>query len=220
MRPKSWDRSDLDRRKDRLHAVKPPKVPNCSTTNNSQNNKTIIRLSSNGTLINNTLIPSDSCTDHDNNKTTTVFLGHDERVTIKENSHITNSTRNNIQVNCNQSDCRNSSVPCSNPKGTKIADICLVSRQSETKTVIVEVHRSPSDECNGDGGCTKSTAVPPPPPPMAPLQSQGQDRNSLSSSMSIPSSCDGISLSSAISEELKKRADVCSLIIGILIVHY
>lgn len=35
-----------------------------------------------------------------------------------------------------------------------------------------------------------------------------QDRNSLSSSMSIPSSCDGISLSSAISEELKKRAEV------------
>lgn len=230
LRPKSWDRVDLDRRKDRLHAVKPPKIPNSTfsnnnsnsnhyhqhgTTNTQNNNKTIIQLSSNGTLINNTLIPSNggSSNNHEN-KTATVFLGNDEKVTIKENSHITNSSRNNIKVNCNQMDCsRNGSTTNNNdnhPKGTKIADICLVSRQSETKTVIVEVHRSPSDECNGDGGCTKSANIPPPPPPMVQFVAthNQQDRNSLSSSMSIPSSCDGISLSSAISEELKKRAEV------------
>lgn len=240
LRPKSWDRVDLDRRKDRLHAVKPPKIPNSSYSNNNnyhhdynqqstntqQNNKTIIQLSSNGTLINNTLIPSNNnnnnnnsgtTTDHEN-KTTTVFLGNDDKVTIKENSHI----RNNIKVNCNQMDCRNnnSGTTTNGPKGTKIADICLVSRQSETKTVIVEVHRSPSDECNGDGGCTKSSKIPPPPPPMVSLQTANHpDRNSLSSSMSIPSSCDGISLSSAISEELKKRAEVISFYSSSLIIY-
>lgn len=69
--------------------------------------------------------------------------------------------------------------------GDKIANICFVSRQNETKIVTVEVHRSSS--------------IAPPPPQFA-NQTQVSKDDELSSGQS--------SLSSAISEELRRRAEV------------
>lgn len=69
----------------------------------------------------------------------------------------------------------------------KIANICFVSKQNETKIVTVEVHRS------------SSTKIAPPP----------QFANHTNSEVDEPSSSSGqSSLSSAISEELKRRAEV------------
>lgn len=67
----------------------------------------------------------------------------------------------------------------------KIANICFVSKQNETKIVTVEVHRS-------------SSKIAPPP------QFANEERE-----VDEPSSCSGqSSLSSAISDELKRRAEV------------
>lgn len=68
----------------------------------------------------------------------------------------------------------------------KIANICFVSKQNETKIVTVEVHRSSS---------TKIA-----PPPQFANESKEVDEPSLSSGQS--------SLSSAINDELRRRADV------------
>lgn len=71
-------------------------------------------------------------------------------------------------------------------ENNKIADICFVSKQNETKIVTVEVHRSSS---------TKIA-----PPPQFANQAEVDEPSSSSWGQS--------SLSSAISEELKRRAEV------------
>lgn len=158
-------------------------VPVITTTQPKQsdnNNTTIIKLSESGTVINNTMIPMRN----EQQRSTTVHVENGD-VTVKENSHNKNNFRVNITNDANNADA-----------GTKLADICFVSRKFETKTVTVEVHRGPAEEAG--------TNVPPPPP----MFSNNDRHSSLSSSLSIPSSCDGSSLNSAISEELKKRAEV------------
>ena len=74
IRPKG----DLDRRKDKLLAVASPKVPSAyEQAKNVKNNTTIISLSENGTLINNTLIPNIQ-----------TLPRHRDSVTIKENHQV------------------------------------------------------------------------------------------------------------------------------------
>ncbi|GLV35768.1 uncharacterized protein CBL_01080 [Carabus blaptoides fortunei] len=70
-----------------------------------------------------------------------------------------------------------------NVAGSKLADICLVSHQHETKTVVVEVHRSGVDE-----------------KPEQPLQ-----KSPSSASLASRSSTASSSLSSAITLELQRR---------------
>lgn len=70
----------------------------------------------------------------------------------------------------------------------KIANICFVSKQNETKIVTVEVHRS------------SSTKIAPPP--------QFANQADVDEPSSSSSSSGQSSLSSAISEELKRRAEV------------
>lgn len=222
MRPKIWERKDLDRRKERLHMVEPPIVPesyrtvptatpetrtkangNSHSAKENNSNTTIIKLSETGTVINNTMVPilnNNKNSNQESKRSTTVHVENcsgGNNVTIKENSHTSNTSKNNIRVNISNGQQPDTSSG-ENDGNTKMADICFVSRKIETKTVTVEVHRGPTEE--------NITMLPPPPPPMS---FSNDPHSSLSSSMSIPSSCDGSSLSSAISEELKKRAEVC-----------
>lgn len=82
-------------------------------------------------------------------------------------------------------------------KSNKLADICLVSHQQETKTVHVEVHRSTEAPDNTKTEM-KSNIVKSPPIP-------SNNFNSLTSNRSSDSSS---SLSSAISQELQRRTEV------------
>ncbi|CAO1377955.1 unnamed protein product [Diamesa serratosioi] len=191
-RPKSRDRQNLDRRKDK--AVEMPQVPTAylnaknAKNNNGNNNTTIINLSENGTVINNTLIPNVR------NMTTS-------EMKVKENNfRITND--DNIHMSYNNSNNDNDQ----DRDDRKIANICFVSKQNETKIVTVEVHRSATS------GTTK--APPPPPPAMShdrtPSVTSSIATSTLSSETfesSSNSSSGQSSLSSAISEELKRRAE-------------
>lgn len=191
-RPKSRDRQNLDRRKDK--AVEMPQVPTAylkaknAKNNNGNNNTTIINLSENGTVINNTLIPNVR------NIMTTEMM-------VKENFRITSDDT----IHMNYNNCNNDNDQDRDDR--KIANICFVSKQNETKIVTVEVHRSATS------GTTK--APPPPPPAMShdrtPSVSSSIATSTLSSETfesSSNSSSGQSSLSSAISEELKRRAEV------------
>lgn len=180
-------------------------VPNGNVNSTTENNSntTIIKLSETGTVINNTMVPilnNNNNSNQERKRSTTVHVENctgGNNVTIKENSHTSNTSKNNIRVNISNGQQPDTSSG-DNDGSTKMADICFVSRKIETKTVTVEVHRGATEE---------TISMPPPPPPMS---FSNDPHSSLSSSMSIPSSCDGSSLSSAISEELKKRAEVRS----------
>lgn len=116
---------------------------------------------------------------------------------------------------------------------SKLADICFVSKQSETKTIIVEVHRSASTNSvatNNSGGSNIppppplfADKIPPPPPPGGLTKPGGlgtnrQQRSPSTVSLADSSASSGIAdcgpssagagggLGSAISEELKRRA--------------
>ncbi|XP_039444290.1 uncharacterized protein LOC120424285 [Culex pipiens pallens] len=112
---------------------------------------------------------------------------------------------------------------------SKLADICFVSKQSETKTIIVEVHRSASTNSvatNGSGGSNIppppplfADKIPPPPPPNGlnkpgGLGTNRQQRSPSAVSLADSSASSGIAdcgpssggLGNAISEELKRRA--------------
>jgi harmonin len=210
---------NFDRKKEKLRAVESPKVPSSYTTkiapsipersppkstiikpaNNNNNNKTIIQLYETGTFINNTLVP---ITNSSSLYIDTKQNGNDTNLSIKQNNTTINNTEQNFRVT-------DYALPTKNrfsEDSTKIADICFKSQQTETKTVIVEVHRNPPDR------------IPPPPPP----KSSESNANTLisatsstssntpcsnsSSFESPPASCS--SLSSAISDELKRRAEV------------
>lgn len=214
LRPKNWDRKDLDRRKERrLHVVPPPTVPTSTTTSKLPqcqpmpptkphgNNTTIIRLSESGTVINNTLIPHTSA-----QQTTTGSLPIDPSSYRCSSSHHQQNNENNTnKVNIISSNMNGAGHLITTGSGTKIADICFVTRQCATKTVTVEVHRGPTSATD-----EQTPSKVPPPPPMG-LPMHGRSPSSLSSTSSTPSSMSdagNVSLSSAISDELKKRAEV------------
>jgi harmonin len=147
-----------------LH-VDVPKVPaNYSKNNNygelknnatnaaTTPNTTIINLTENGTLINNTMLPG--------------LSNNNGYAMTKDGS--SNSVGGDVD-----------------PTNKKIADICFVSRQNETKIVTVEVHRSSNTSSNGN---------------FLSLNGEKDERESIASNTS--------SLSSAISDELKRRAEV------------
>lgn len=147
-------------RKDKPLHVEVPKVPaNYSKNNNYEKsttpNTTIINLSENGTLINNTIVPG-----------------------LQSNGYAATKDDGGSEVE----------MPKLDPS-KKIADICFVSRQNETKIVTVEVHQS-SNNVAKIGNIL-------PPPPAINLKDEPEFVTSNSSS-----------LSSAISDELKRRAEV------------
>lgn len=178
-RPLNKERLDLDRRKEKLLPVETPRVPPAydnNTNTKGKNNTTIIKLSESGTVINNTLISNPNPAKKNDDK---------------NDNQITKSIEQRTQAMGTGSDER------------KLANICFVSKQNETKVVTVEIHRSAS---------AVSTTVPPPPPAImanGQLSTNGNsidDKNNQEDNQG--SSSDQSSLSSAISEELKRRAEV------------
>jgi hypothetical protein len=179
-------------RKEKPFAVEVPKVPasylknlnnsnssNSNSNNNNSNysdpskstqNTTIIKLTENGpTLINNTIIPG-----MNGSGGREITAGSIE--TTETSTATTNAT------------------PKLDPS-KKIADICFVSRQNETKIVTVEVHQSSQNgnqlqALNGKAGNGAA---------MIGNNEANRDEQPESSSSS---------LSSAISDELKRRAEV------------
>lgn len=130
-----------DRRKEKPLPVELPKIPK------SHPNTTIIKLTEDGPVINNTIVKKNGYEPH----------GFDEVGSQKVNEQ------------------------------EKIANICFVSKQNETKIVTVEVHRSSP---------TKIA-----PPPQFANSEDTQETEEQSSS-------EHSSLSSAITEELRRRAEV------------
>lgn len=152
-------------RKDKPLHVEVPKVPANYSKNNHNNygdqkstpiQATIIKLTENGPMINNTMIPG---------------LNNDYGTTAATKDAASSRVGSEVETPRQQLD-----------PAKKIADICFVSRQNETKIVTVEVHQSSAQ--NGH-----SQAI------------NGKDEPE-----SITSN--GSSLSSAISDELKRRAEV------------
>lgn len=149
-------------RKDKPLHVEVPKVPANYSKNNHNNygdqkstpiQATIIKLTENGPMINNTMIPG---------------LNNDYGTTTA----VTKESYVGSGVETKQLD-----------PTKKIADICFVSRQNETKIVTVEVHQS-SAQNNGNN--------------MPTVNGKDEPESITSSS----------SLGSAISDELKRRAEV------------
>lgn len=164
-------------RKDKPLHVEVPKVPaNYSSKNNHNNtpNTTIINLTENGTLINNTIVPG-------------LSNSNGYAMTTTNGGGGGNNSINEVET------------PKFDPS-KKIADICFVSRQNETKIVTVEVHQQQQYHQNNSNGT---------------VASQNNNNNNLQ-----PINCGGgkdepesmasnsSSLSSAISDELKRRAEV------------
>lgn len=118
----------------------------------------------------------------------------DEKSSYQFKPTIINLSDNTSTIKINSEECQNSEEIANTTNNTlgrnksnKIADICLVSHQHETKTVVVEVHRSDEKE---------KTALAKSP--------------SIGSFNSVTSRCSNTSstLSSAICEEIQRRAAV------------
>ncbi|KAK9739139.1 PDZ domain [Popillia japonica] len=116
----------------------------------------------------------------------------DEKSSYQFKPTIINLSDNTSTIKINSEECQNSEEIANTTNNTlgrnksnKIADICLVSHQHETKTVVVEVHRSDEKE---------KTALAKSP--------------SIGSFNSVTSRCSNTSstLSSAICEEIQRRA--------------
>lgn len=112
---------------------------------------------------------------------------------------IINLSENGTTITNNGSDeCQNvdnNKNTLTRNKSNKLADICLVSHQQETKTVVVEVHRSNAEEsAKTDSNLNKNPSI--------------CSYNSVTSRSSETSS----SLSSAISQELQRRSEVCKIL--------
>ncbi|KAL7030818.1 hypothetical protein ACKWTF_006798 [Chironomus riparius] len=163
--------------KDKPLHVEVPKVPasymknqnsNLNSNNNSNNtaNTTIIKLTENGP-------------------------------TLINNTMIPGLTKgyNETSIGSNNSNNENETTPKLDPS-RKIADICFVSRQNETKIVTVEVHQSTQNgsQLQAVNGKINSAAA-----LVNEISREEHDSNSSSTSSS--------SLSSAISDELKRRAE-------------
>lgn len=154
-------------RKDKPLHVEVPKVPANYSKNNHNNygdqkstpiQATIIKLTENGPMINNTIIPG---LNNDYGTTTAI-----------------------TKESCVGSEVETAAKQQLDP-AKKIADICFVSRQNETKIVTVEVHQSSSAQNNGNN---------------LPAVNGKDEPESITSNSS--------SLSCAISDELKRRAEV------------
>ncbi|XP_055840995.1 putative uncharacterized protein DDB_G0277255 [Episyrphus balteatus] len=214
-----------------------------SATIKDESNKTIIQLSESGTLINNTMVASN----HDSGASTSSSISSSSSLSSSASMCDDSNLKLNFIMPPDQANPHHHRTPQLIPPpppptpgsgggdtqqlqhaNGKIADICFVSRQSETKTVIVEVHRSATDKNNAKG---RAPSPPKPPPPLLSSSSSllehqvncvsASKNNSTnnnnkshnrtpsiaSSSMSIPGSISGTSLCSAISEELKKRRE-------------
>ncbi|XP_060531155.1 harmonin isoform X2 [Cylas formicarius] len=114
--------------------------------------------------------------------------------TIISLSESGTTIQNNGAQNDNP-DCHNKVSRCNttNNSNNKLADICLISQQHEMKTVVVEVHRTDTDEpkTNNHNTLTKSPST------------------SSFYSVTSKSSCTGSvasSLSSAITQEIQRRS--------------
>lgn len=207
-RPKSWcDKGALDferSRKERLLPVTTPKVPQLTSfqalnlsssmaniceksqpeevvsSNVNHANTTIIKLSENGTIINNTLIPNSS------------VIPPQRAPAINSNNHNNTSTTTLVtveSVNENGSLAANTSSDVS----------------SGTKTVFVEVHRGFNDQqqhhhhyMQQQTQVVKPNKAPPPPPPTF-------AQNNRPSQEPKPNAS---SLCTSLSDEIKKKAEV------------
>lgn len=154
-------------RKDKPLQVDVPKVPVNYSKNNHNNygdqkstpiQATIIKLTENGPMINNTMIPG---------------LNNDYGMTS-----TTKDVKNGVGSEVETAATKQQLDPAK-----KIADICFVSRQNETKIVTVEVHQSSAQNKN-----------------LPALSGGKEEPESITSN--------NTSLSSAISDELKRRAEV------------
>ncbi|XP_055370993.1 transcription factor mef2A [Condylostylus longicornis] len=144
----------------------------------NESNKTIIQLSDNGTLINNTIVSNgnniganDPLNGNNVNKHGIQQKFNDKLIVRPNIGHLSSSMSNfiapdykaaaaaattssattnqkqNAGTNQQPNEANgNAGLGNKSNNNNKIADICFVSRQSETKTVIVEVHRSDNDE--------------------------------------------------------------------------
>ncbi|XP_055523391.1 uncharacterized protein LOC129717488 [Wyeomyia smithii] len=168
----------------------------------------------------------------------------------RNNTTIIEFSENGTVINNSNSSDKKQLNGENNSSGTgeskKLADICFVSKQSETKTIIVEVHRSastssiPTGSPPGGGSVSHippppplfADKIPPPPPPSngcglssgysttnsaksSSAGSRQQQRSPSAVSLADSSASSGIDcggggggggLGSAISEELKRRA--------------
>nr|CAD7570771.1 unnamed protein product [Timema californicum] len=137
--------------------------------------------------------------------------GHFNGDTQDSNSYTNpNINQENVTVNGTRSQQGQDSAKCS---GTKLAEICMISQQQETTTVIVEVHRSEvEDEQENDRSMhTASEASPVMQRPSTAANKERKLTNlvkspSSSSFASVASSSASSSLSSAISQELQRRS--------------
>ncbi|CAG2058998.1 unnamed protein product [Timema podura] len=138
--------------------------------------------------------------------------GHFNGDTRDSNSYTNpNINRENVTVNGTRSQQGQDSGKCS---GTKLAEICMISQQQETTTVIVEVHRSEvEDEDENDRSMhTASEASPVMQRPSTAANKEERKLTNLvkspssSSFASVASSSASSSLSSAISQELQRRS--------------
>lgn len=210
----SAERSNLDRRKSCVEDT----IPEEGAKAKLDSNRTIIQLSGTGTVINNTLISNNNTSVHLQNGLDNVTIKQSNVSSSNNKSNMESPNDQNFVMAGNANDAPNSDAQAKT--NGKIADICFVSRQSETKTVIVEVHRSaagtgstteesskssPSNACGA--GEAPSNATPQPPPPMPPPAFPSYSQDTLERCPSVASSIisGSLSLSSAISEELKKR---------------
>ncbi|GJQ84792.1 hypothetical protein Trydic_g21191 [Trypoxylus dichotomus] len=117
----------------------------------------------------------------------------DEKSSYQFKPTIINLSENTSTIKVNSEECQDEDAKAGNTlgrgKSNKIADICLVSHQHETKTVVVEVHRSDEKEKTV---LAKSPSI--------------NSFNSVTSRSSNTSSTLSSTLSSAICEEIQRRA--------------
>lgn len=122
-----------------------------------------------------------------NRRNNTTIIEFSENGTVVNNTHISDKKKPDIEDTGKES--------------KKVADICFVSKQSETKTIIVEVHRSASTNSIHTGsppsGSTATSSgsasnippppplfadkIPPPPPPSSGMSSGYSTTNSAKS---------------------------------------
>lgn len=171
-------------RKDKPLHVEVPKVPASYLKNQNFNN-----------------IPNNNGTNGDGGKSTantTIIKLTENGPTLINNTMIPSLTKGYSETaNGNSNNLSEKEAAPKVDPSRKIADICFVSRQNETKIVTVEVHQSSQNGTNqlqAISGGKINGAI---------LNEVNRDENDSNSSSSTSSS----SLSSAISDELKRRAE-------------
>lgn len=194
-RPKCRDRIDLDKRKEKLLAVETPRVPSSYSNGKSKTNSntTIIKLRENETVINNTLIPKSTLQKEHDKQSYDLCQSSREKVTLNQNSNM--SEKNKFKINYYNGETETKNLEASGQRSEKkVSNICFVSTQNETKVITVEVHDRPRI----------TVTAPLPPPPAYTIDTNAENKTSDPQNSEEQQS----SLSSAISAELKKRAEV------------